>query len=316
MPHTVAMRRLARFLTGVLLILATSAVHADPIQPSYTLTDLGSGNPTFSTDASGNGIVVAPNGQTAYPFPQTFTGTLLPGPQYANIPVPVPVPDQPSAYSMGTPFSGAMDATQYPNGTVLFLDHWGWYGFGEYDLYSVQHNPDGTWGAPTILMQGPGFGGPGSDEWGSGVIDMLSKSGFLLMGKLIDANLPQSSLSNWSYTVSNLNTKSATNLATLPALVNNGYVLQSSYYSPFKTDMRILGMDDDGRILLDATHYSNPTDPNSATGQELLLLTPAGVTSDPIIMNAPEPGSWAVMAMALAACAAHRARWHRGRKAV
>ena len=42
--------------------------------------------------------------------------------------------------------------------------------------------------------------------------------------------------------------------------------------------------------------------------EHALLLTPDGVSSDPIVMSTPEPGSWAVMALAMAAFAAHRAR--------
>ena len=50
MPPTGSRRHFERSLAGLLLILITSAAYAMPIQPSYTLTDLG-GNLTRSTDA-------------------------------------------------------------------------------------------------------------------------------------------------------------------------------------------------------------------------------------------------------------------------
>ncbi len=55
-------------LTGVLLASMLGSIaqtaNADPITiPGYTVTDLGSGTPTFSTGANGNGILNAPNGQ-------------------------------------------------------------------------------------------------------------------------------------------------------------------------------------------------------------------------------------------------------------
>ena len=120
MPPTGSRRRFERSLAGLLLILITSAAHADPIQPSYTLTDLG-GNLTRSTDASGSGIsVIAANGQTAYPFVQSLAGTQLPVSQWASLPVPKPAPP---VYGNGIPnWSSAIDAVQYPNGMVTAID--------------------------------------------------------------------------------------------------------------------------------------------------------------------------------------------------
>ena len=100
-------------------------------------------------------------------------------------------------------------------------------------------------------------------------------------------------------TLYNVNTQVSTDFSALPGLVG---------FSNF----RVLSMDQDGRILVLA---NNPNGSGTPESDDLLLLTPAGVLSDPIIMNAPEPGSWAVMAMALAACAAHRARRYRDHKA-
>ena len=100
-------------------------------------------------------------------------------------------------------------------------------------------------------------------------------------------------------TLYNVNTQVSTDLSTLPGLAD--------------TASRISGS---SRWIRTGGSWCWPINPSEyRESDDLLLLTPAGVSSDPIIMNAPEPGSWAVMAMALAACAAHRARECRGRKA-
>ena len=60
-----------RFCLAITLLGATlSTARADNI-PAYTVTDLGTGTAQLSTDADGNGIVVAPDGQTTYTFPNT-----------------------------------------------------------------------------------------------------------------------------------------------------------------------------------------------------------------------------------------------------
>ncbi len=110
----------------------------------------------------------------------------------------------------------------------------------------------------------------------------LSKSGDVLENTL---DLPVTSVGN-IVGVYNVNTQTYTDLSTLPALVNNGY---SNLMGP--------RIDDDGRILVWANHQSG-----GQYTDDLLLLTPIGISS------VPEPGTWAVMAMALAAFAAHRVR--------
>ena len=302
MLPTNARRRFAACLSGLLMMLAAPAAHADPIQPSYTLTDLGTGNPTFSTDASGNGIVIAPNGQTAYAFPQTFTGTPMGGPTPAGFPLP---PAAPSIDPNFNVTSWAMNPTLYPNGVAFALQlvstYEGDYGWQQYNLYYTQRNPDGSWGQPVMLQPGPVLEGPPIGQ-SPGVEYWYSKSGNVL--EAWQANGEYGPLSDSVY---NMSTHSYINMATLPAIVDNGFALLTKYaVSPI--NFQILGMDDDGRILLEATHFANPNDVNSANGEELLLLTPAGVSSDPIALNAPEPASWAVMAMFIGALAAHHAR--------
>jgi hypothetical protein len=115
---------------------------------------------------------------------------------------------------------------------------------------------------------------------------VFDKSGDILVGTQSPENDTET-----NYTVFNIYNKTSTDLSALPALVNYGY-----------SNFRVLSMDADGRILMLA---SNQT---TLEGDDLLLLTPAGLSSDPIPMNAPEPGSLAVMALAVAAFALHRVR--------
>ena len=104
MLRTIATRRLQASLLGLFMILATPATHADPIPPSYTITDLGNDpSPTFATytvgsgvtvttlqATSGNTVVIAANGQTAYPFSQPLSSTWMPTP--SGFPVPEAAP--------------------------------------------------------------------------------------------------------------------------------------------------------------------------------------------------------------------------------
>jgi hypothetical protein len=48
--------------------------------------------------------------------------------------------------------------------------------------------------------------------------------------------------------------------------------------------------------------------------EDLLLLTPAGVSSNPLPAAAPEPSSWVVMTIGVAGFAAHGLRKHQPRR--
>jgi hypothetical protein len=285
MRRCIAKKRSEALVAGLLMLL-TSAAHADPIQPSYTVTDLGSGNLNYST----YGIVIAPNGQTPYTFwlpsarTSTSTGDL------ANLPVPETAPP-----TYGGPFprngSTAIDATLYPNGIATAIDELEQTSYPQrsqtYIPYFVQRNPDGSWGQPVVLGQGwTNFGAFTSG--GPGVsIDGLNKAGDILVTR----QPSQGEMGFTTSTLYNIYTNTSTDLSTLPALVNNGFSFPKA-----------LSMDNDGRILLYAEHQTA----TGSSSDDLLLLTPAGVSTDPI--NTPEPGSTAVVAMAMAAFAVHRAR--------
>jgi hypothetical protein len=299
MGRSIAKGRFEAFLAG-LLIMLTSAAHADPIQTSYTVTDLGSSPsnwdlssyPTFSTTASGVGTVTGPNGQT-YPFTQ-MSGTPLSTPQdgyyMANFPVPIPAPP-----TNGGPFPNSSTASfriLYPNGIATAIDqvvdHYGLESQRAVPYY-VQRNLDGSWGQPIALGQGFGQSGPyaGWDGWASPI--GVDKQGDILV-RTTGVQGP----GDFNYTLYNIYKNTSTNLSTLPAPVNNGFQMVPSAW-----------IDQDGRILLWAYHWLGTGPPST----DLLLLTPAGVSPDPI--NTPEPGSLAVMALAMAAFAVPRARGRR-----
>ena len=60
-------------MANSLLVAVVSTAQADPMTSSYRLTDLGAGNVTFSTDPNGNGVIIAPGGQSAFAFQQART---------------------------------------------------------------------------------------------------------------------------------------------------------------------------------------------------------------------------------------------------
>jgi hypothetical protein len=75
MHQTNARGLFAKLLPGLLVILTTVVADADPIPQSYSVTDLGNGNPTFSAapgasptaymNYTATDVVIASNGQTA-----------------------------------------------------------------------------------------------------------------------------------------------------------------------------------------------------------------------------------------------------------
>ncbi len=177
------------FSLTLLGAVATTA-YADPIAATYTVTDLGvvpstASSPQFSTDANGNGTVLASNG-TAYPFPQTFTGTSMSTP--ANFPLLDPVPS--STSGTFSTYSSVQGVALYPNGIAMATDSVGvsaqpqeasW---NRLDAYYVTQNPDGSWGQPVaVASSGTQYGASASFlNMESGFSVSLSKSGNILIG--------------------------------------------------------------------------------------------------------------------------------------
>jgi hypothetical protein len=115
---------------ALLLLLSMPRAYADPITvPGCTVTDLGAGRPTFSTDASGNGILIAPNGEK-FAFPQTPFTNLTPGQGIlANFPQLQAPPFGPDDYGhRANSFSYVTIATVNSSGLVVATNSAGIHG--------------------------------------------------------------------------------------------------------------------------------------------------------------------------------------------
>ncbi len=286
-----------RVITSVLVlgILCPSA-QADPLT-TFLVTDLGPGTPTFATGADG-GIVIAGNGQTAFAFQKTqdtIFGTQQSYPANYPLLTPPPSPLSPNAY--GNPlnvYSTVLNpVVSNGNGLYVAIDASGVAGHqGTSDVYGVTQNPDGTWGTPTGMWSGgTQFNGEPSPGLASitGVNKLNEVLGVGAVGAaptaMNGAGLPQTYLYNAS-------TNSLLNLGTLGVLQAGGW-----------NNIMPVAIDDQGRILLEAA-----PPPTSGSGPEhTLLLTPQGVSSDPLEVPAPEPGGLAIAVAAAAALALRRA---------
>jgi len=288
----------ARVLTALCSCLAgISAAQADAIAPSYTVTDLGTAAGMLNANTA-NATVVATNGQS-YAFPQTFAPTSID--RTANFPLADPAPT--GFYGIpGQGYSFVQGPVYlYPNGIAIATNEYGFQAnaggsesWQSADVYYAQRNPDGSWGQPHVLVSAERNYGSGAGYW-SNVSATLSKSGAVLENTQM---IPGTQAIANDVSVYNISTHTPTDLSKLPVIVNNGY---SNLLAP--------QIDDNGDVLVTAYHQSQ-------TGQlttNLLLLTPSGVTSDPLPMAAPEPGAWVVMALAMAGFAAHRIRERRRR---
>jgi hypothetical protein len=264
------------------------SAHADPLTiPGYTVTDLGPGTPTFSTDANGNGVLNAPDGQI-FAFPQTPNMVLTPGQGVmANFPLSLSAPVG-DTYTYGNPafaFANVQSAVMNANGLVVATEYEGVTGHWAIGgAYAVQHNADGSWGSPVSLWSGNEQidGYPPHFNVVTGVNNLNQVLGS--MGTNGPDNLSDTVLYNVS-------THTLIDLSVLMAATNNFNI-----YAP-------IALDDDGRILVSAIAQRS-----SGYPLENLLLTPDGVPATPLEVPAPEPGTLAVMLLAIAGFAAHRVR--------
>jgi hypothetical protein len=266
-------------ILALLFGVAGTSACADPITiPGYTVTDLGSAAPSFSTDASGNGVLNAGNGQI-FAFSQTPNTTVIP----ANVPLPA----SPSAgpWSYATVFNYLQNGVMNASGMVTGVDISG-VGDKYYSqtVFAVQYNPNGTWGQPITLYQG--LTEPGA----MGVERTVSVVGLSKMNEVLIGDRTPDSLSTDGAYVYNMNTGKLTDL--------QFFFPKVSYLDP-----NALAIDDDGRILLSATSSFNITASGDLT---YLLLTPDGLSAAPLEVAAPEASTLAVMVVAIAAFAAHR----------
>jgi len=280
-------------LSAMLAVGAPSA-EAEPITvEGYTITDLGPVYPQVASAGiwTGSGTVTASNGQT-YAFPQTPTPLPNPGQGIlAAFPLfaPAPVNDPNTFGNPGNAFSNATVLALNSGGIAVAVDSYGVSGH-QYnnEVYYVQHNADGSWGQPvgvwagTTQFQGIGTG------WGFQVAG-LSNANEVLINNFSSASQANTAL------LFNINTHTLTDLF---GLLNSAKV-------PFNNFVP-LEIDDDGRILLGAQPTASNFDPIHT-----LLLTPEGVSSEPLESAVPEPDTLAVVVMAIAGFAAHRLRERR-----
>jgi len=276
-----------------------ATAQADPISPTYTITDLGTGNISLST-ASGNTIPVSnayanspivsvSNGQTAYAFPVTPATVLVPGQgAMANFPSiqSAPVADTLAYGNPNNAFSTVTSAIENANGIVAAMDYAGTNGHdGTGEAYYVQQTGNGTWSAPVGIWGGDTQNFQNLTHGGLSVVGINKLNEILgTMGTNYGPNTTDTVLYN-------IATHTLTDFTASGILAN---------YS----DPTPIAIDDQGRILLQATSFST----TAGISEHTLLLTPAGVSSVPVPMSAPEPGSWAVMALAMAGFVAHRVR--------
>ena len=235
----------------------------------------------LSGAVGGGQISSVSNGQTAYSFSFTPAMPLTSSQVSAtDFPIAVSAPVQ-SPLTYGNPlnaYSMVVSPLVNAKGTAVAIDSAGVFGhFGSETAYSVQRNADGSWGHPSVIWYGTQVQGEGPNIGGVTIAGINSQN--QVVGTMsVLASYPL------NYAVMyDINTHTLTNLSTLPALA--GYL-----------NALPVAIDDNGRILVEAS-------PVAGGPEQALLLTPAGVSSDPLAVPAPEPGSFAVMALAIAAFA-------------
>ena len=304
-------RRLGICSRLAIAILAFStiarAAQADPIGAAYTVTNLGAGPITLSTaggttvpaDLNGvfygyyNGsytsltggapVVSVSNGQQSYAFGFTPDTVMTPTNGTINIPLAVAAPIY-AGDTNGIPsnaYSYVTAAIMNANGLVAAVDGAGVYGHSGWGTaYTVQQNPNGSFGALTTMWSGSSQDNGGQYTTGGVRIVGMNNAGTVL-GTSSDNY-------NAYAVVYNSTTHSLTSLINVMDAAGTIYDNVAPY-----------AIDDQGRLLVQGTSW-----PSGA--RDTLLLTPVGLPVSEV--PAPEPGSLAVMALAAAAFAAHRVR--------
>jgi len=277
-------------LMSLILAAGASSAQADPITPSYTITDLGAGPAEFPTSA-GIALVSSQFGQTFYPFQQTSDTVLSPGQAVlTNFPL-LNAPPAGDSNTYGNPanaFSYLQFAIMNSNGIAAAIDVAGVYGHQfNGTAYYAERNADGTWSNPVGLWGGnqqfDGFGGALT----------VSLLGINKLNQVLGSMGNGSSYST-DAALYNINSHTLINLSSYLAATGKYFNVQP------------IAIDDQGRIVVQANSTANNSDP-----EHTLLLTPDGVSSEPLEMPVPEPGTLAVTLLAIAGFAAHRLRERR-----
>jgi hypothetical protein len=304
-PHTIHLSRFTFRLVMAMMAagLTGPQAFADPL---YTITNLGAGPITLST-AGGGSIVISPasvnlpvgaavnsqivsvsNGQASYAFattPDTVLGYNYGTGLSSPLPPPVTLFQGELLYSAGLMNSSG-------NAVVVGWD----YGPNHAEtgvVYSIQHSPDGSWGQTTLITSGPTLNFAIGLPYTNVTLAGLNNVGQSLLATEYPVAVGYTYV-QYNALVYNANSNSLTNLGTLPAISSSGYF-----------NITPIAIDDLGRILLRMNSTSK------FTTSDTLLLTPDGVSSEPL--STPEPGALAVWGVVCACLTAQfvARRWGR-----
>jgi hypothetical protein len=190
-------------------------------------------------------------------------------------------------------FSNVSSAMVNSSGLIAAIDTFGVFGhLYSADAYVVQHNADGSWGAPQMVFQGTPQVNTGGGMSGGFTIVGLSKSNEVLI-----SNYSSTSQANAAI-LYNMNTHTQTDLWTLLSSANTGFI-----------DVVPLAISDLGQIVLRGVSEANMSGP-----QQILLLTPDGESAAPLEVPAPEPSTLAITLLVIAGLAGRRLRLSRRAK--
>ncbi len=312
-------RGLCSCLLTALFVLCSNppAALADPIS-GYTVTNLGSGPITLTTSngttvpvnfsgpfygyyggsltsvTSGAPVVSVSNGNASYSFAFTPDTPLAPNQGVmSGFPLANAAPtNDPLTYGNPINAFSYVPGTSLMNsqGLVAAADTYGTSGhWVAGTAYTVQENASASFGAPT-----PIWSGTTQVNGGESLSTGVSIVGINNLGQVLGTTSNPYGNNPPAAVVYNPTTQTLTNLTNVTDSAGNSYLNAVPY-----------AIDDQGRILLQASEW-----PTGAL--DTLLLTPAGqsVSEAPV----PEPGSIAVMVLAMAAFAAQRAAERRRRR--
>ena len=280
-----------RSLLGSILLASLAGATAGAATLSgYTVTDLGAGDAQLTTNSSGNGVVISPDGTTSYAFP--VTNHLLSQSQaqavIATLPAMTNAPVW-SSMTYGNPnyaYSNLLPSNAYlnDNGTLLVTNVYGVDGHisgAGSTLLTAQRQPDGSFGPLTGLWSSP-YNGIGMSAG-----QTAQALGLNNLGQVLGVTGSNSSSWERDFLVYNSSTGLTTHLNDLMP-------------SGWQVDQATL--DDQGRILETGVTYSL----SGTASDHSYLLTPDGVPIDPVPV--PEPTALATIVLGVGGLAIRRWR--------
>jgi hypothetical protein len=300
----------ARSLNLLILVFSlstgfASTATASPLTPSYTVADLGSANLTLSTAggssfpilggpagklgggntglsgyANGSPTVSVSNGQVTYPFALSTAPIVIPGQgALGSFPALIPLQSLESGSSIvwamtnGTGLVAAVENAMVGPTYVHYV-------------YAAQQNPDGSWGQPVKIFTGQ-----------SGLVDAptVADVGIAGVSKTNQILLGTTNGLYHSY-VYDVKSQNLTQLDALPS-VSGTYI-----------GLQPIAIDDQGRILAWASTFGS----TGGLHETMILLTPAGVSSEPIPAAVPEPTALSLIVLAVLGLGLRRMRPKKG----